>query len=74
VLRDPDVLVRNKGSIFLFQPLTLKANIWIAEHVKSDALWFGDALVVEHRYAGDLARAMHDDGLVLGSGEALHAQ
>jgi len=66
VLRYPDVLVRNEGSIFLFQPVTSRAKTWIAEHVQPDTQWFGDALVVEHRYAVELAAAMRDTGLVLG--------
>jgi hypothetical protein len=65
VLRDPDVLVSNEGSIFLFQPLTARANVWIAEYVQPDAQWLGEALVVEHRYAVELAAAMRDAGLVL---------
>jgi hypothetical protein len=65
VLRDPDVLVRNEGSIFLFQPLTSRAKRWIAENVQPDTQWFGDALVVEHRYAVELAAAMRHAGLVL---------
>jgi len=28
-----------------------KANAWIDEHVQEDTTWYGDALVVEHRYA-----------------------
>jgi hypothetical protein len=56
VLRDPDVVVRNEGSIFLFQPFTSRANTWITEHVQADAQWFGAALVVEHRYAIELAK------------------
>src|SRR5215510_970910 len=65
VLRDPDVLVCNEGSIFLFQPVTSKAKSWIAKNVQPDTQWFGDALVVEHRYAPELALAMCQDGLVL---------
>ena len=64
-LRDPDVIVRNEGSIFLFQPVTSRARAWIAENVQPDAQWLGDALVVEHRYAIELATAMRDAGLVL---------
>jgi hypothetical protein len=63
----PDVLVRNEGTIFLFYPLTPQAKEWIDEHVQSDTQWFGDALVVEHRYAWGLAQVMKDDGLLLGS-------
>ncbi len=61
----PDVLVRNEGTLFLFCPLTPRAKEWIDEHVQSDAQWFGNALVVEHRYAWGLAEGMKDEGLVL---------
>jgi hypothetical protein len=61
----PDVLVRNEGTIFVFCPLTSLGNKWIDEHVESNALWFGSALVVEHRYAWGLAQGMQDAGLVL---------
>ena len=61
----PDVLVRNEGTVFLFCPLTPRAKEWIDEHVQSDAQWFGNALVVEHRHAWGLAEGMKDEGLVL---------
>lgn len=61
----PDVLVRNEGTVFVFCPLTSLGKEWIDEHVQSDALWFGSALVVEHRYAWPLAVGMQDAGLVL---------
>ena len=61
----PDVLVRNEGTVFLFCPLTPRAKEWIVEHVQSDAQWFGNALVVEHRYAWGLAQGMKDEGLLL---------
>ena len=62
---NPDVLVRNEGTLFLFCPLTSSAKEWIVEHVEADAHWFGNALVVEHRYALGLAVGMKDAGLVL---------
>jgi hypothetical protein len=55
----PDVLVRNEGTVFLFCPLTPHAREWIDEYVQSDAQWFGNALVVEHRYAWGLAEGMN---------------
>jgi hypothetical protein len=61
----PDVLVRNEGTVFLFCPLTPRAKEWIDENVPSDSEWFGNALVVEHRYAWGLAEGMEDEGLVL---------
>jgi hypothetical protein len=61
----PDVLVRNEGTLFLFCPITSRVKTWIDEHVDRDALWFGSALVAEHRYAFGLAQGMKDAGLVL---------
>jgi hypothetical protein len=61
----PDVLVCNEGTVFLFCPLTSRGKEWIGDHVQPDALWFGNALVVEHRFAWGLAQGMKDVGLVL---------
>jgi len=58
-----DVQVSNEGSLFLFTPLTTAAREWINENVTGETTWFGNALVVEHRYAGDLAQGMAGDGL-----------
>ena len=57
--------MRNEGTVFLFCPLMPQAKEWIDENVQSDAQSFGDALVVEHRYAWGLAEGMKDEGLVL---------
>ena len=61
----PDVLVANEGTIFVFCPLTAAAKDWIAENVQADAQWFGNALIVEHRFSWGLAQGMVDAGLVL---------
>jgi hypothetical protein len=61
----PDVLVCNEGTVFLFCPLTPRGTKWIDENVRPDALWFGNALVVEHRFAWGIAQGMKDAGLVL---------
>ena len=61
----PDVLVCNEGTVFLFCALTYRGKEWIHEYVQPDALWFGSALVVEHRFAWGLAQGMKDAGLVL---------
>lgn len=61
-----DVVVENHGSIFLFRPLTPLAQQWIEEHVSAEGFhpnW--PTLVVEHRYAHDLALGMQVSGLVL---------
>lgn len=61
----PDVLVCNEGTVFLFCPFTSRGKEWIDECVQPDALWFGNALVVEHRFVWGLAQGMKDAGLVL---------
>lgn len=61
----PDFSVENHSSIFLFRMNTSAAHTWASENVQDDAQFFGDALVVEWRYARDLAAAMSEDGLVL---------
>ena len=42
------------------------AQEWIAEHVGGEVLWWGAALVVEPRYARDLACGMFAAGLRVG--------
>jgi hypothetical protein len=64
-LPNPDVLIANEGTLFLFSPLSRAAREWIDEHVQDDAQWFGSALIVEHRYAPGLARGLTDAGFVL---------
>lgn len=61
----PDVLIHNEGTVFLFDPLTVRAKEWIDDNVQPDARWFGTVLVVEHRYAWALAQGIKDEGLVL---------
>jgi hypothetical protein len=63
--KSPDVLVRNEGTIFIFCPLTAAAKEWIDENVQPDAQWFGNSLIVEHRFAWGLGQGMKDAGLVL---------
>lgn len=61
----PDVLLANEGTVFTFCPLSPAAKQWVKENVQSDAQWFGNVLVVEHRFAWGLAMGMKDAGLVL---------
>jgi hypothetical protein len=65
-IRQPDVLFRNEGTVFVFCPLTERAQEWFGSNVTSEPWqWFGNALVVEHRYAWGLAEGLTSDGLVL---------
>ena len=61
----PDFLVENHGSIFLFRMNTPAAVEWVSQNVQEDAQFFGDALVVEPRYAANLAAGMREAGLVI---------
>lgn len=61
----PDVTITNHGSIFLFDLLTPAAKDWVADNVPDDATYLGWSLVVEHRYASDLAAGMMADGLTV---------
>lgn len=62
--QQPDVFVERSGlSLFLFRLNTQAACDWVSENVPPDAQFFSDALVVEHRFARDLAVGMIGDGL-----------
>jgi hypothetical protein len=61
--RVADVTVENHGSLLLFRLNTDEAREWVDEYVADDAQYFGGALVVEPRYASNLANGMADDGL-----------
>ncbi len=62
-----DLSISNQGSIFLFRPNTEAGREWLGEHCPPDGehQYFGKALVVEHRYAGDLANYAVNDGLTV---------
>jgi len=61
-----DVNVTNHGTLFLFELVSHAAREWVEENVSGETTWWGEnSLVVEHRYAGDLATGMVSDGLVL---------
>lgn len=61
-MNSSDVLISNEGSIFLFTPVSAGASEWLQENVQEDAQWFGNALVVEHRYALALAHGLQQAG------------
>lgn len=61
----PDFLVENHGTIFLLQPLTPAANVWIEQNLAEDRLTFAGAVVVEHRYIADIVSGAIADGLAV---------
>jgi hypothetical protein len=60
-----DIAIQNEGSLFLFTAQTQLGKEWINDHVPADATFWAGSLVVEYRYAYDLAVGMRGDGLVL---------
>jgi hypothetical protein len=58
-----DISVENHGSIFLMRPVTPEGATWLAENIGEDAMYLGDALAVEPRYAEAIVEGMQDDGL-----------
>ncbi len=60
-----DFGVANHGSIFLLTPFTEAADAWAEEHLPEDAQRLGPAIVVEHRYIGDIIAGIQGDGLTV---------
>ncbi len=60
---DIDFVVRGEGSIWLFTPLTPAAFEFLSEHIREDAQYFGESLVVEHRYVYELLLGLREHGL-----------
>jgi hypothetical protein len=58
-----DFRFENHGTIWLLHPLTGAAIDWVDQHIPNDALHFGVAIVVEHRYVDDIAFGIQNDGL-----------
>lgn len=58
-----DLSISNHGSIFLLSGVSPAGEAWIAENIPEDAMTFGGAIVVEHRYIGDIAAGAQNDGL-----------
>lgn len=58
----PDFEVTGHGSIWLVQPLNDAAGDHLRDNVSDEAQYFGDRLVVEHRYIGSLVEALAGNG------------
>ena len=61
-MNEADFRIENHGSIFLLDPRNATAEAYLGDHVSEEALWFGGAVVVEPRYAGDLIQALQAEG------------
>jgi len=61
----PDFICENHGSLFLLFPLCQSAQSWVEEHLPTDVQWFGNAVVIEHRYVWAILEGIQNDGLAV---------
>jgi hypothetical protein len=61
--RQGDLLVHGEGSIYLLRATSKRGQIWIAERISDDSQEWAGAIVVEHRYIGEIVRGALTDGL-----------
>ena len=52
----------SEGTITLITPLTAEARSWLRDRVDSEATYWGQALVVEPRYAEPILEGIVADG------------
>ena len=53
------------SSLYLLEPRSEAAQDWTDEHLPDDAMTFGPAIVVEHRYIEDIVSGIQADGLTV---------
>lgn len=58
----PDYYIENYGTLFLATPLNESAWANLRDNVQEDAQFWGDAVVVEHRYIVDLVEQLQAEG------------
>lgn len=58
-----DFSVENHGTIYLLRPRSQAAEAWVDDNLPRDVMYFGDAVAIEHRYIGDIADGIINDGL-----------
>ncbi len=58
------IIVENHGTLFLLRPASENGQAWIEDSLNlDDAQYFGEAVVVEHRYIRDIVDGAVADGL-----------
>ena len=51
------------SNVCLLTPVSEAASNWVGEHL--DAIWFGKAVAIESRYAGDILEGIQRDDLTV---------
>ncbi len=60
-----DFEVSNRGTIFIFTPLTPAGRDWAAEFLPQDAQQWAGGVVIEHGYISDVVIGVQRDGLMV---------
>lgn len=60
-----DFSVENHSSIFLLTPNSEAATEWVDDNIDSEAMRWGNAVVVEHRYIRDIVDGLIEDGFTI---------
>jgi hypothetical protein len=55
-------------TVWLLTPYSKQACAWVAEHIPDDSMWFGSAIVVEHKNVAALIAQIERDGLAVSRG------
>lgn len=58
-----DIRVENHGTLCLLRPKTVPAAEWLAHNLDPEVLRFGEAYVVEPRYADAIVAGAREAGL-----------
>jgi hypothetical protein len=58
-----DLLVHGYSSTYLLRAASRRGQRWIHRHISDDCQEWAGAIVVEHRYIGDIVRGALADGL-----------
>jgi hypothetical protein len=58
-----DIIIQNHGSVCILNHFTDAGAAWCDEHLPEDALTWGDGIVIEPRYVGDIVDGIVADGL-----------
>jgi hypothetical protein len=60
-----DIIVENHGTLFLFKGASQEGQVWLETNLDPECQKWGEAFVVEHRYAKDIAVGAVADGLTV---------
>jgi len=60
-----DFTLQDHGSIFLLVPNTADAQDWAADHLPTDAQFFGKGVAIEPRYVEPIVNGIVADGLTI---------